>query len=66
MYIQAVEKVTPKIFEDIPSTNNKTKMSYGKMPFHAPVLSKTFLNFIDVATSGLVAVHKYGPSVPNM
>jgi hypothetical protein len=29
----AVRKLTLKIFEDISSTNNKTKMTYGKMPF---------------------------------
>jgi hypothetical protein len=50
----------------IPSTNNTMKMSYGKMPFNVPVLSKTFLNFRNVATSGLVTVHKYALSVPRM
>jgi hypothetical protein len=55
-----------RFFEDTPSTNNKTRMSYGKMPFNAPVLSKTFLNFRNVATSGLVTVHKYGLSVTMM
>jgi hypothetical protein len=65
-HTESVPKLTPKIFEDILSTNNTTKMSYGKMPFNAPVLSKTFLNFTNVATSDLVAVHKHELSVPKM
>jgi hypothetical protein len=66
LYIQVVQKLAPKILEDIPSTNNMTKMYYGKVPFNTQVLSKTFLNFRNVATSGLVTVHKYGLSVPRM
>jgi hypothetical protein len=65
-HTQGVWKLTPMIFEDIPSTNIKTKMSYVKMPFSAPVLSKSFLNFTNVATLGLVTVQKYGLSLPRM
>jgi hypothetical protein len=33
-----------KILKIVPSTKNKTKMSHAKMPFDAPVSSKTFFN----------------------
>jgi hypothetical protein len=62
----AVRKLMPKIFENIPSTNNTMKISYGKMPFNDPFLRKMFLNFRNVATSGLVTVHKYGLSAPRI
>jgi hypothetical protein len=48
--IQNVQKLMPKIFEVI-SFKNKMKMAHDKMPFNAPVSSKTFLNLRNVPTS---------------
>jgi hypothetical protein len=52
IFIQDVRKLRTTMLKVVPLTKNKTKMLDDKMPFDAPVSSKTFLNLKkNVATS---------------